>query len=118
MLTGFRTATATATSTITVTGYYLLANKRDEVQAPNVKARDIETAITVSPTAIPAYAAPCSGSVRYSSACSCAGATAATTTAPAPVTTTTTTTVVTVTATPSGIPVDPYCSGGCYCCTG
>jgi hypothetical protein len=39
---------------------------------------------TVVPTSIPAYASPCSGSVRYSSACSCIGVTATTTTAPTP----------------------------------
>ncbi|CAD0110934.1 unnamed protein product, partial [Aureobasidium uvarum] len=36
---------------------------------------------TVRPVAIPAYASPCSGAVRYSSACSCVGATATTITA-------------------------------------
>jgi hypothetical protein len=45
---------------------------------------------TVIPTAIPAYASPCSGSVRYSSACSCVGVTPSITTAPTP------TTVITV----------------------
>ncbi|EPS39683.1 hypothetical protein H072_6537 [Dactylellina haptotyla CBS 200.50] len=57
------------------------------------------TAITTTTTTaassnrIPAYASPCSGSVRYSSACSCVSALAATITAPVPLTT------VTVTAT-------------------
>ncbi|PMD49093.1 hypothetical protein L207DRAFT_522397 [Hyaloscypha variabilis F] len=37
---------------------------------------------TVAPTNIPAYASACSGSVRYSSACSCVGVTAMTTMAP------------------------------------
>ena len=50
--------------------------------------------MTVKPSAIPSYASACSGSVRYSSACSCVGATKSTSTAPTPVTTTT----VTVTA--------------------
>jgi len=35
---------------------------------------------TIIPTNIPAYASPCSGAVRYSSACSCAGVTGSTTT--------------------------------------
>ncbi|MCJ1289975.1 hypothetical protein MMC34_001510 [Xylographa carneopallida] len=47
--------------------------------------------MTVQPSSIPSYASACSGSVRYSSACSCVGATAATSTAPTPVTTTTVT---------------------------
>ncbi|MCJ1354101.1 MAG: hypothetical protein MMC33_004088 [Icmadophila ericetorum] len=49
--------------------------------------------VTVVPSSIPTYASACSGSVRYSSACSCIGVTASTTTAPSPSTT------VTVTAT-------------------
>ena len=41
--------------------------------------------ITVIPSSIPSYASACSGSVRYSSACSCIGVTGVTTTAlPAP----------------------------------
>jgi hypothetical protein len=40
--------------------------------------------VTVVPTAIPAYASPCSGSVRYSSACSCVGVTATIVTEPVP----------------------------------
>ncbi|KAI5203839.1 hypothetical protein E4T39_03911 [Aureobasidium subglaciale] len=57
---------------------------------------------TVRPSAIPAYASPCSGAVRYSSACSCVGATATTITAATPttvsITTTTTISVSTSTA--------------------
>ena len=49
---------------------------------PTLEARQV----TVVPTAIPAYASPCSGSVRYSSACSCIGVTATVTTAPTPTT--------------------------------
>lgn len=44
---------------------------------------------TVKPSSIPSYAAPCSGPVRYSSACSCLGVTAKTIYASTPVTTTT-----------------------------
>ncbi|MCJ1245337.1 hypothetical protein MMC30_002541 [Trapelia coarctata] len=67
-----------------------------------------------APKAIPAYASPCSGSVRYSSACSCYGITAETITVPAGTTTTvltknvfitataTTTTTTTIATPPSG----------------
>ena len=47
--------------------------------------------MTVAPSSIPTYASACSGSVRYSSACSCIGVTKSTTTAPTPITTTTVT---------------------------
>ena len=43
--------------------------------------------VTAYPTSIPTYASACSGSVRYSSACSCVGVTQSTTTVPAPSTT-------------------------------
>jgi hypothetical protein len=42
---------------------------------------------TNAPSRIPAYASPCSGTLRYSSACSCVGATQTTVTAVAPSTT-------------------------------
>ena len=51
--------------------------------------------VTVSPSAIPAYASDCSGSVRYSSACSSIGVTHMTTTVAIPLTTITITTVAT-----------------------
>ena len=54
--------------------------------------------MTVEPSAIPSYASGCSGSVRYSSACSCVGAKASTTTAPTPVTTKTVTATAVQTA--------------------
>ncbi|KAK6339648.1 hypothetical protein TWF718_009043 [Orbilia javanica] len=41
--------------------------------------------ITNTNTAIPAYASPCSGSIRYSSACSCIGATHTVTTIESPI---------------------------------
>ncbi|MCJ1383135.1 hypothetical protein MMC17_006248 [Xylographa soralifera] len=47
--------------------------------------------MTVAPSSIPSYASACSGSARYSSACSCIGVTKSTTTAPTPVTTKTVT---------------------------
>ena len=80
-------------------------NKRDATPAP-VPAEDVEIAVcqvTVVPSSVPTYALACSGSVRYSSACSCWGITASTITVATPtisttVTVTSTTTVV-VTAT-------------------
>ncbi|CZR61930.1 uncharacterized protein PAC_11827 [Phialocephala subalpina] len=54
--------------------------------AAGVKARQV----TVVPNSVPIYASACSGTVRYSSACSCAGITVSTTYAPTPATTTTT----------------------------
>lgn len=58
-------------------------------------------AITTSPTAVPTYASACSGTVRYSSACSCFGITKTTTT----VATSTTTATVTATIVPGPRPV-------------
>jgi hypothetical protein len=55
--------------------------------------------VTVIPTAVPAYASACSGTARYSSACSCFKVTGVTTTAPTP----TKTITVTVTPKPSMI---------------
>lgn len=69
-----RTLTLTTTdATVTVT----IANEKRQA--------------TVKPTNIPTYASACSGSVRYSSACSCVGATAATVTAAQPTVTETST---------------------------
>ncbi|KAK6526574.1 hypothetical protein TWF694_005156 [Orbilia ellipsospora] len=55
--------------------------------------------VTIRPTSLPAYASPCSGSVRYSSACSCVGVTPLTVTVPAPSTTVTATSISTSTLT-------------------
>ncbi|KAE9379735.1 hypothetical protein N431DRAFT_527158 [Stipitochalara longipes BDJ] len=55
--------------------------------------------LTVVPSSIPAYASACSGSVRYSSACSCVGVTKSTVTAVAPSTTITVTQSFTTTST-------------------
>jgi len=54
---------------------------------------------TVQPTSVPAYASACSGTVRYSSACSCFGVTETTITLPTPTTVTTTTITGTTTVT-------------------
>lgn len=54
--------------------------------APAVTARGIAARqVTQVPNLVPIYASACSGTVRYSSACSCAGITASTTYAPTPV---------------------------------
>ncbi|KAL8698087.1 MAG: hypothetical protein Q9224_002012 [Gallowayella concinna] len=74
------TTTTTAISTATVTDLAKRANLHEERAA-----------------SVPAYASPCSGTVRYSSACSCFGVTQATVTAAAP----TSTSIVTVTASPT-----------------
>ncbi|MCJ1388317.1 hypothetical protein MMC18_001163 [Xylographa bjoerkii] len=82
-------ATSTITATATVTAF---SNKRRRGlnAEPALEARQM----TIVPSAIPTYASACSGSVRYSSACSCIGVTATTSTASTPMTTVT----VTVTA--------------------
>ncbi|RVD87923.1 uncharacterized protein DFL_002126 [Arthrobotrys flagrans] len=56
------TTLTTATTTILPAGSSQTFEKRDEP-------------ITNTASSIPAYASPCSGSIRYSSACSCIGAT-------------------------------------------
>lgn len=60
---------------------------------PALTVRDVEPMIvrrqtTVIPTSIPTYASACSGSSRYSSACSCVGVTGGITSAPTPATAT------------------------------
>lgn len=70
--------TVTGTETVTSVEYLTNIAKRQQTSVP---------------TAIPAYASPCSGAVKYSSACSCIGATRTTITAATP------TLTVTVTAT-------------------
>ncbi|KAK0099572.1 hypothetical protein ONS95_013531 [Cadophora gregata] len=73
------TTTASATTvTVTFTAAPVFPHKREvENQIENRQALD-------APFTVPAYASPCSGTVRYSSACSCFGVTATTVTAPAP----------------------------------
>lgn len=98
-LTTVTPATFTTTATVTqptTTTVFNPPHKRDEGIMLHPRQQ------TVVPTEIPAYASACSGSVRYSSACSCIGVTAMTTTAPTPTYTTTTTifTTSTFTTTP------------------
>jgi len=94
-VTSTHTNTATAQTTVT--------------SKVTIQARDVApTTTTITPSDIPVYATPCSGAVKFSSACSCLGFTAATTvlaapsvTITVPYTTTTTTSVTTVIVTVS-----------------
>ncbi|KAL8807403.1 MAG: hypothetical protein Q9182_000742 [Xanthomendoza sp. 2 TL-2023] len=70
------TTTTTAILTATVTNLAKRANRLEERAGT-----------------VPAYASPCSGAVRYSSACSCFGVTQATVTAAAPTSTSTVTAI-------------------------
>jgi hypothetical protein len=90
-MTSLLTRFSTFTATVTV-----------PVFAPELVPRAPQPTIdprqtTVIPSSIPSYASACSGSVRYSSACSCIGVTGVTTTAPAPSTTVTATATATTT---------------------
>ncbi|MCJ1297681.1 hypothetical protein MMC08_000469 [Hypocenomyce scalaris] len=82
--------TVPLTKTITVAPAF---RKRDNADLRGSKVTIAPRQMTQVPSSIPSYASACSGSVRYSSACSCIGVTKSTTTAPTPSTT------VTVTAT-------------------
>ncbi|MCJ1282496.1 hypothetical protein MMC26_001819 [Xylographa opegraphella] len=87
---GSHTIVVPETATVTVD----FRRKRDVIPhlrvAPPAVTLD-RRQMTAAPSSIPTYASACSGSVRYSSACSCIGVTRSTTTAPTPVTTTTVT---------------------------
>ncbi|MCJ1320183.1 hypothetical protein MMC15_005521 [Xylographa vitiligo] len=77
------------TATVTVAASKKRLDMADLVRTP--KASLVPRQMTLAPSSIPSYASACSGSVRYSSACSCVGVTATTSTAPTPITTTTVT---------------------------
>ncbi|MCJ1405163.1 hypothetical protein MMC11_008389 [Xylographa trunciseda] len=66
------TQTNTATATITATSLATLLDRRAITSASG-------STTTIIPSFIPLYASSCSGSVRYSSACSCIGVTPRTT---------------------------------------
>jgi len=105
------TATATTTDLFTVTNIVTLTSvisdvivvpetatvtvdarrKRNSIPLARPAVDLVARQMTVAPSSIPAYASACSGSVRYSSACSCIGVTKSTTTAPTPITTKTVT---------------------------
>jgi hypothetical protein len=96
------TSTKTVTQNLTITIPHV--RKRNPTQGPGQ--------ITVSPTAVPPYAAACSGTVRYRSACSCWGITQSTSTAPTPTKWETKTVTRTVTATVA------LCTSGGKVCDG
>ena len=68
-----------------------------DLETTTVAAVKAKRQVTVEPSSIPTYASACSGSVRYSSACSCIGVTATTITVATPSTTKTVSTTVTPT---------------------
>ncbi|KAE8441930.1 hypothetical protein EG329_004138, partial [Mollisiaceae sp. DMI_Dod_QoI] len=90
-------------STVTVTTYSIYSNPpaKREQPAGALNPRDPVAIIprSASTTSIPTYASACSGSVRYSSACSCIGVTAGPITASTTVTQTITPPTVTQTST-------------------
>jgi hypothetical protein len=91
--------TATNTQYITTTTDLSMKRRDNRLVKARVPNPVLEVRqVTISATNIPAYASPCSGSVRYSSACSCNGFTQMTTTVAAPLTTVTATVTSTVLA--------------------
>ncbi|KAF3102592.1 hypothetical protein TWF706_005232 [Orbilia oligospora] len=75
--------TEVVTETITTTLTTATTTILPEVGSQTLEKRD--EPITNIATSIPAYASPCSGSIRYSSACSCIGATHTVTTVESPI---------------------------------
>jgi len=108
-VTATNTLTDTAVETDTVTVIASTAyeepptEKRRSNNRPVLPVRDVIEVrqVTVSPTAIPAYASACTNDAKYSSACSCIGVTQYTITAAAPLTTTTTSVTITTSTTTS-----------------
>ncbi|KAK6544632.1 hypothetical protein TWF694_001321 [Orbilia ellipsospora] len=93
--TAFQTSTVVVPTTLTVV---LSLTSTTTLQAAAVAAK-VKRQATVVPSKIPPYASPCSGSVRYSSACSCIGVTAIALTLPAPTTVVTTQLTISTTTT-------------------
>ncbi|KAK6540458.1 hypothetical protein TWF694_009252 [Orbilia ellipsospora] len=86
------TATVTATVTITVGLPATPADGKKKKRRIIKNRQELQKRqAVIGPSKIPAYASPCSGAVRYSSACSCIGMKAMTVTLPDPSTTVTTT---------------------------
>ncbi|MCJ1396542.1 hypothetical protein MMC18_009433 [Xylographa bjoerkii] len=88
------TVPVTETVTVGVAPPPTLAPKNKRALNGDLRGHSVTLAprqMTVAPSSIPSYASACSGSARYSSACSCIGVTKSTTTAPTPVTTKTVT---------------------------
>ncbi|MCJ1287361.1 hypothetical protein MMC26_006710 [Xylographa opegraphella] len=87
--------TATVSTVVVTAGAPVVTLKVRDGSEQRIAPR----AVTVSPSSVPTYASACSGTVRYSSACSCFGVTHSTSTAPTPSTTVTVTATATATAT-------------------
>ncbi|KAF3903675.1 hypothetical protein AA313_de0207753 [Arthrobotrys entomopaga] len=94
--TEFQTSTVDFPTTTTTT---LSLTSTTTIKPPGATVKKAKRQVTVIPSRIPAYASPCSGSVRYSSACSCMGISAITITAPAPTTVITTQLTISTTET-------------------
>ncbi|KAF3277497.1 hypothetical protein TWF970_005106 [Orbilia oligospora] len=75
--------TEVITETITTTLTTATTTILPDVGSQTLEKRD--EPITNTATSIPSYASPCSGSIRYSSACSCIGATHTVTTVESPI---------------------------------
>jgi len=90
------TQTVFTTITTTVTAAQGNPNKRDAFAADALNLPRVVAACstTSSPSNVPSYASACSGTARYSSACSCNGISQSTTTLAPVVTSVTTTTTV------------------------
>ena len=87
---------STDTDVITLTTFLTTFVTPSVAVTPLAVPRNLELAArqnTASPSIVPIYASACSGTVRYSSACSCIGVTQRATTVAAP------TTIVTITNT-------------------
>ncbi|KAK6342052.1 hypothetical protein TWF730_001534 [Orbilia blumenaviensis] len=102
-VTPFTVTPVTNTETVfvaTVTEYNTVATTTSFItQQPPVKRGLDRRAVTEVPSVVPAYASPCSGTVRYSSACSCWGVAHETIEAPTPTVIVTSTESATATVT-------------------
>lgn len=102
---------AVAYTTVTVTAFpgdkFVRARRGADVDDEGIEGEEGDDQddllqvrqVTIVPSNVPSYARACSGTSRYSSACSCGGITARTTTVPTPTTTFSTTLVYTITET-------------------
>ncbi|EPS44224.1 hypothetical protein H072_1746 [Dactylellina haptotyla CBS 200.50] len=101
-VTPFTVTPETVTETVvvsTATEYDYVATVTTYVANTVVKRGLVRRAVTQSPSVVPTYASLCSGTSRYSSACSCWGVTKVTINAPTPLTTVTSTESATATVT-------------------
>ncbi|KAF3914293.1 hypothetical protein ABW20_dc0107502 [Dactylellina cionopaga] len=94
--TDFRTLTVVQPTTLTTE---LSITTTITIKPPGQVPGKLKRQVTVVPSKIPAYASPCSGSVRYSSACSCRSISHVTVTLPSPTTVVTTKLMISTTET-------------------